>query len=251
MDDCEMKDENVVEKAVLAAARRLYQKDQRGKPCKDRAETVTCVALLQGTLRSQVEGEDDDDKFQRPPLTNVYGQGPLLLSDIPETAKKGGLMVGIDEAGRGSLLGPMTYGVAFWSAAAESRVPRGLGDSKQLKEEKRARLFEEILRHGDVGFGVRVLHASEISRNMLRPEPYNLNQMSHDAAAGLIRSLLDANLTIDTCYVDTVGPPSSYQKRLEREFSGCAVGRFVVESKADDKYAPCSAASIGKKAREQ
>uniref|UniRef100_A0A7S1GIL2 Ribonuclease n=1 Tax=Cyclophora tenuis TaxID=216820 RepID=A0A7S1GIL2_CYCTE len=91
---------------------------------------------------------------------------------------------------------------------------------------------------------MRVLHASEISRNMLRyPQPYNLNAMSHDAAMEMIQSVLDAGVKIDTCYVDTVGIPESYRSKLDRAFEGKGIN-FVVEKKADSKYLPCSAASV-------
>jgi ribonuclease H2 subunit A len=90
---------------------------------------------------------------------------------------------------------------------------------------------------------MRSLLPSEISRNMLRPKPYNLNQMSHDSAIIMIRKLLDAGVNVKTCYIDTVGNAFSYKRLLEREFPGLD---FIVESKADAKYAPCSAASVGK-----
>lgn len=89
-----------------------------------------------------------------------------------------------------------------------------------------------------------MLHATEISRNMLRSDPYNLNSMSHDAAMQMIQSVLDAGVLIDTCFIDTVGTPESYRLKLEREFEGRDI-TFVVEKKADAKYAPCSAASVG------
>jgi len=73
--------------------------------------------------------------------------------------------------------------------------------------------------------------------------PYNLNAMSHDAAIGMVRAVIDAGVTIDTCYVDTVGIADSYRSKLERTFSGHNI-TFVVETKADAKYAPCSAASV-------
>jgi len=188
-------------------------------------------------------------KSNRPPLSNVYGDGPFLLSDIPQAAKGnngkgGGIVLGIDEAGRGSLLGPMIYGCAYWSTDDEDEIPRDFNDSKQLTHDKRTSLFQKILETEPIGFGIRVLHASEISRNMLRrPEPYNLNQMSHNAAIDIIRHLQKAGVTnIDTCYIDTVGNPGAYKRLLEREFPNY---NFVVESKADAKYAPCSAASVG------
>ena len=73
---------------------------------------------------------------------------------------------------------------------------------------------------------------------------YNLNQMSHDAAMLLIRKIVDkGGVKVKTAYIDTVGNPHSYKRKLEREFPNI---EFVVESKADANYAPCSAASVGK-----
>jgi ribonuclease H2 subunit A len=182
------------------------------------------------------------DESRRDALSNVFGPGLLLLSDIPESAKKEGVCVGIDEAGRGSVLGPMIYGAAYWHPSVEESIPKDFNDSKQLTEDKRATLLKKILHDTPtIGFAVRVLQASEISRNMLRPNPYNLNQMSHDAAIEMIRQLLKAGVKVDTCFIDTVGNPQSYKRRLEGEFPGLS---FVVESKADAKYPTCSAASV-------
>jgi hypothetical protein len=73
---------------------------------------------------------------------------------------------------------------------------------------------------------------------------YNLNQMSHDAAIILIRKIVDmGDVKVKKAYIDTVGNPQFYQRKLEREFPNI---EFVVESKADANYAPCSAASVGK-----
>ncbi len=107
----------------------------------------------------------------------------------------------------------------------------------------RNKLFDEIQSNQNIGFVLRVLHASEISRNMLRAKPYNLNAMSHDSAIQMIRALLDSGVKINTCFVDTVGIAESYKLKLEREFVGHGI-KFVVEKKADATYAPCSAASV-------
>ncbi|KAL7539290.1 hypothetical protein ACHAWF_006367 [Thalassiosira exigua] len=221
----------------------------------------------------------------RPSPCDVHGSGPLLLSDIPiciKENKERGVVLGIDEAGRGPVLGPMTYAAAFWSPDSAGDIPSGFNDSKQLSPEKRASLFEKIKSSESIGFVLRVLHASEISRNMLRKVPYNLNAMSHDAAMEMIWAVLDAGVKIDTwyvglkstrdwcrllwlfelldlfmytqarshriihhSYVDTVGSPDIYRKKLERVFQGKDI-KFIVEKKADAKYAPCSAASVGK-----
>jgi len=136
----------------------------------------------------------------RPRPCDVYGPGPLLLSDIPADVRKNdkGVVMGVDEAGRGPTLGPMVYAAAFWHPASASRIPADFNDSKQLSNEKRAALFEEIRTSREIGFVLRVLHASEISRNMLRRLPYNLNNMSHDAVIEMIQAVLDAGVNIDT-----------------------------------------------------
>lgn len=180
----------------------------------------------------------------RPTPSNVHGSGPLLVSDVPKSSKNnGGVIMGIDEAGRGPALGPMTYAAAYWHPSTSSSIPKDFNDSKQLTPEKRQSLFQKIQCHPDIGFLLRVIHASEISRNMLRKTPYNLNAMSHDAAISMIWAVLQAGIKIDTCYVDTVGIANSYQTKLEQVFEGHNI-HFVVEKKADAKYAPCSAASV-------
>jgi ribonuclease H len=190
----------------------------------------------------------------RPKLANVFGNGPLLVSDVPESARdKPGIdqqqqpcvVLGIDEAGRGSVIGSMVYGCAYWSSdpSIEATIPKGFHDSKQLKEDQRERLWEKILDHDHIGFCVRSILPSEISRNMLRKstDVYNLNEQSHDAAMTMIQKVLDAGVNVTTAYIDTVGIPEHYKRKLEQKFPSI---QFVVESKADAKYAPCSAASV-------
>jgi ribonuclease H2 subunit A len=196
---------------------------QSGKPCTSREETISA-------LKSLCTGS----------------RAPLLVSDVPLGIKKTSKVVmGIDEAGRGPLLGPMVYAAAYWDKNDSELIPKGLADSKVLSSATRTALLEDIQSTDKIGFVVRVLHAYEISSNMLRKEPYNLNAMSHDAAMQMIRSVLEAGVNINTCYIDTVGPPESYKAKLEREFEGHNIS-FIVEKKADAKYTCCSAASVGK-----
>jgi ribonuclease H2 subunit A len=143
---------------------------------------------------------------------------------------------------KGLVLYPkLIFAAAYW--LPDSTVPKDFNDSKQLTPEKRAALFKQIRASDSIGFTLRILHASEISRNMLRRVPYNLNAMSHDAAMEMIWAVLGAGVKIDTCYIDTVGHPDAYKAKLDRVFQAHNI-QFVVEKKADAKYATCSAASV-------
>ena len=226
----------------------------RGKPFTNREEAVKAMrALLGQDAKENDNGNGQQDTTSpRPPISNVYGIGPMLLSDIPQSARRPGVCVGIDEAGRGSVLGPMIYAAAFWNASLDhdngtqcsTKIPKGFLDSKQLTDDVRSTLLEQLMACEDIGWCSRILEASEISRNMLRAGvPYNLNQMSHDAAMAMIDAILEAGVPIQTCYIDTVGNADVYKRKLQRRFPNL---EFVVESKADAKYATCSAASVGK-----
>lgn len=221
------------------------------RPLRNREHTNQ---VIQSILKKTENSKSSTTQQQRLALTNVYGEGPLILSDIPDSCRRqpessgsgsSGVILGIDEAGRGPVLGPMVYGCAYWNSKSDlDKIPKDFNDSKQLSEKTRDALLDNILHNDAIGFAVRVIHASEISRNMLRSnkqQPYNLNAMSHNAAIDIIHKLIEAGVDIQACFIDTVGIAHHYQRRLEQEFPAI---QFTVESKADANYAVCSAASV-------
>lgn len=58
---------------------------------------------------------------------------------------------------------------------------------------------------------------------------------------GLVRDLAKRGLKVKEVYVDTVGPPEKYQRKLEALFTGA---KITVSKKADSLFAIVSAASI-------
>ncbi|KAG0046936.1 Ribonuclease H2 subunit A [Gryganskiella cystojenkinii] len=153
-------------------------------------------------------------------------------------------ILGVDEAGRGPVLGPMVYGICYCPLSkSDELADLGFADSKTLKEEERDNLLEVIQSRPDlIGWSVRVLSPMDISNSMLRKDKYNLNALAHDTTIQLIRETLASGVNLKEIYVDTVGPPETYQRKLEGLFP--SVTKIVVAKKADSKYPIVSAASI-------
>jgi ribonuclease H2 subunit A len=162
------------------------------------------------------------------------------LASLPAVLKSQPCILGIDEAGRGPVLGPMVYGVAYCPVDYELKQ-HGFNDSKQLTEDDRERMLKDIDATESIGYAICALSPRDISRKMLRRNKYNLNTLSHHTAMALVQDVLDLGVQLEHVYVDTVGSPQKYQQMLEQRFAGI---KFTVASKADSLYPIVSAASI-------
>lgn len=152
-------------------------------------------------------------------------------------------ILGIDEAGRGPVLGPMVYAAAFCAKSSmEALNALGADDSKQLTEEQRDKLRAKIDAAPFLRSMTRVLPAQELSEKMLRKAKYNLNLISHDTALELVETAMEQGVSITEVYVDTVGDPERYAAKFRNRFPG--LEKVVVAKKADSTYRIVGAASI-------
>merc|ERR1719351_227621 len=92
-----------------------------------------------------------------------------------------------------------------------------------------------------IGWAAHLLSPRYISSSMYKRVPYNLNDISHDTAIGLIHAAIARGVAVQEVYVDTVGPPEKYQEKLEKNFPTL---KITVAKKADSLYPCVSAASI-------
>ncbi|MFM7377292.1 MAG: ribonuclease HII, partial [Erythrobacter sp.] len=82
-----------------------------------------------------------------------------MLGVTPELIASGApLVIGVDEAGRGPLAGPVVAAAVVLGAA----IPAGLDDSKRLSARRRARLDTAI--RETCGWAVAVVDPAEIDR---------------------------------------------------------------------------------------
>ncbi|MDE2038015.1 MAG: ribonuclease HII [Patescibacteria group bacterium] len=127
-------------------------------------------------------------------------------------AKKRGLMIGIDEAGRGPLAGPVAVGAFAARAPAALRRFRGVKDSKQLSERQREAWFsaiEDSSRKGESAFevsfsGAAVIDARGIVRAVRAAMDRCLRRLERRgfAAPSACAVLLDGSLYAPARYPD-------------------------------------------------
>jgi ribonuclease H2 subunit A len=119
-------------------------------------------------------------------------------------------------------------------------------DSKVLTAEVRSNLMRKLCTpssdlHGSCGWATRLLSARDISAHMLQPAQYNLNAQAMDATIALIKEVMAQGVNVKEIYIDTIGKPEVYQRKLERIWPTV---RITVAKKADSLYPCVSAASV-------
>lgn len=188
-----------------------------------------------------MQAKKDLDDFLNDTICNK-----LVESKVPDACTRTACILGIDEAGRGPVLGPMVYSIAYYPQNLETILNKmKFADSKELTETNRDKLYEAIQTTDggfrELGYITKIISPNMISNSMLRRKKYNLNALSHDTAIDLIKSVMNKKIQVAHVYIDTVGPPVKYKEKLQKFFPGT---NFTVTEKADSKYAIVSAASV-------
>lgn len=147
-------------------------------------------------------------------------------------------VLGIDEAGRGCVLGNLVVG-AFFAVDPDDALLRAAGadDSKRLSAKKRLAAREALAAHGELAV-IEITPAS-IDRN-------NLNRLEEEAILTLIE-----RFEPDALFVDALGHPNAMPKviarlqgALEQRTGGRICPSWTMEPKADSTYPVVGAASI-------
>jgi ribonuclease HII len=147
------------------------------------------------------------------------------------------LVAGVDEAGRGACLGPLTVGVTvFDKRDEEALLDMGIKDSKLLTQEKRLELMPQVQKL-----------AKEWNFSHVFPEELNLlmNRKSLNEIEAMRMGLLLNNLERkpDMIIVDACDPVAeSFTRRLKKYISFKTV--IKSEHKADLNHPIVGAASI-------
>ena len=212
-----------------------------------------------------MEDIESQDIVQETPAVDVFiapsiheaailaGQSYTHHSPIPLAVAQDSSMecvLGVDEAGRGPVLGAMVYGILYLPLTLHRSLladKHHFDDSKVLTPSTRSSLMQSLCTsdtdlYQNCGWATRVMSARDISAGMLKPAgTYNLNAQAMDATIELIKEVFAKTVNVKEIYVDTIGKPEVYQAKLERVFPTI---KITVAKKADSLYPCVSAASV-------
>lgn len=144
-------------------------------------------------------------------------------------------LAGVDEAGRGPVLGPLVLaGVVMEKEVVEVFVEKGLKDSKLLKREFREELYHEILEKV-IDYKIVKITAQEIDSQ--RMNAINLNKIELNSIVDILNSLKQwEKAFVDACDTNA--------ERFELTLQNLVNPHIKAEHFADKKYPIVSAASV-------
>lgn len=145
------------------------------------------------------------------------------------------MIYGIDEAGRGCIIGPMVIAIAGIDPMKEYELKEmGVKDSKELSPKKRSELYEPVKKICKI----KSIHisAKELDEMMGK---YSLNEIE----AIKISQLLKETEKEDTVFIDSPDNiPENFSKRIRKYVP--RPPKLVSENKSDHKHLIVGAASI-------
>ncbi len=146
-----------------------------------------------------------------------------------------GMVLGIDEAGRGPVLGPMIMAGVMIEEGKEKMLGE-VKDSKFLYHRKRIKLAKHLKEH--FKYKIIIVPPKEID-NALNSENLNLNWLEAHKQAEIINSLKPDVAIIDCPSINSF----KFKQYLKNLLNDKSI-KLIVEHKADANYPICSAASI-------
>ncbi len=151
------------------------------------------------------------------------------------------IIAGIDEAGRGPLIGPMVLACIVMDNELIKYLDKvGVRDSKILSKNRRKRLFNIVTRLATSIYIVKI-GVREIDLAVNRINIDGLNELEAKKVSEIILKLPES---VREIYIDSPDKDSMKFKRRIRKYIGDRDVKIICEINADKKYRIVSAASI-------
>jgi len=155
-------------------------------------------SIIQMKLNAQQEeldAQQEELDVRRAELTHA---DTILLEAATNPATSSSLVVGIDEAGAGPVIGPMIFCAVVLSKDVEQHLKQqGVKDSKDVPPKKRG-LLREVIMEECIEYNTIVVHAQDIDRRRKGGE--SMNDIKVQAVSDLLSNIQTNEVT--TAYID-------------------------------------------------
>lgn len=147
------------------------------------------------------------------------------------------LITGIDEAGRGPVIGPMIIALTSFTTDKLDRLKSfGVKDSKKLTPTARMALLPTILNYASK------VYVAVIPPNVI--DSWVLNKGLNRLEAYVIALMILKAKPHGKIYIDSPSSTMTFESYLRQYLPNQLMERIITENKADIKYVAVSAASI-------
>ncbi len=144
-------------------------------------------------------------------------------------------ILGIDEAGRGALIGPLVIGGFMINDEELSKLEElGVTDSKQLTSNQRAVMYEWLKSNGES----MTIKISPLEIDMKSKAGVNLNSLEINKMINIINTLKPDKVIIDSPSANKNKVINEIKSKLEKDCE------LIVEFKADEHYRIVGAGSV-------
>ncbi|MEK6934586.1 MAG: ribonuclease HII [Nanoarchaeota archaeon] len=145
-------------------------------------------------------------------------------------------ILGIDEAGRGPVIGPLVIAGVMLDESKVDTILKGVKDSKLLTKEKREELYPKII--NSTNYKIIIIEPIEIDEALMSQE-LNLNWLEAHKSANIIN-----DLEPDIAHIDSPSPNKEHYKEYVKKLLNNKNTELIVDHKMESKSKLVAAASI-------
>ncbi len=187
------------------------------------------------SFKSHVSNLVSQDSIHHLILGNLLSVG---VEKVESRLQSQRLLLGIDEAGRGCIIGPLVMaGIVATEEAIKKLATLGVTDSKKLTDEQRRELYDSVISLSTKHVIVEI-PPKEIDDAVNGKDGLNLNWLESKTTAKIINELQPTKAIIDCPSTNIL----AYTNHLKQQLNNAP--ELVVQHKADSEHVIVGAASI-------
>ena len=160
--------------------------------------------------------------------------------------EKDNIILGIERAGDGTVIGPMVYVCVYWKEEYDIFIKNifQFNDSRILIQDEIEKMYKKINDHPNIiRYETIIITSEKISNYMLRREKISFNKISYYCVGDLIKMTRNKKINIKKIFIKGIGSIYKYTEYLKNIICDKSIEINVLQ-KANSKIQCIYAASI-------